>query len=834
MTLTRLPRPFRALFRTPLVTLVAIVSLALGIGANAGIFSLFDQMLLRPLPVPHPEELVNLSAPGPKPGSISSNGAGDSDTVISYPMLRDLEQQQKSFTGIAGHRSFQANLAYKGQTASDEGMLVSGSYFPVLGLKPALGRLFGPDDDRTPGGHPVVVLSYRYWKTRFDLNPAVLNDTLMVNGQPMTIVGVAAPHFEGTTLGQRASVFVPLSMRRGLEPFSTPLDNRKAYFIYAFARLRPGVTVEQATRAINVPYHNIVNDVEAPLQKGMSDATMARFRKKALELKPGEKGQSTMHREARTPLVLLLSITGLVLLIACANIANLLLARGVGRSTEMAVRLSIGANRRQLLSQLLSESCLLAALGGLAGLVVARWTLALMSTFVPPDAAELFTFTLDSRAVLFTAALSVVTGLLFGLFPALQASRPNLVAGLKGSAAASSGGRATSYFRMGLATGQIFLSMTLLITAGLFTKSLWNVARLDLGIRPDHLVTFSLSPILNKYTPAQSLALFERLEDELGALPGVQSVSGATVPLIGGSNWTNDVTVQGFKAGPDTDRNAAVNQIAPAYFKTTGTPLLAGREFTRADALKAPKVAIVNESFARKFNLGRDVIGKRMMQGGGNGELNVEIVGLVQDAKYSDVKRAIPPLYFLPYRQDDEPGFLTFYLRTSLPPESLLSAIPAVVKRQDPNLPVESLRTMQAQIDQNITMDRMMTTLSAGFALLATLLAAVGLYGVLAYTVSQRTREIGLRVALGAAPGDVRSLVLRSVSWMTVIGGTLGVAAAYGLGRLAESKLFEVKSHDPVVFGIAIVALAFVSLGAGFIPAYRASRIDPMRALRYE
>lgn len=834
MTLPKLPRPLRALFHTPLVTLVAITSLALGIGANAAIFSLFDQMLLRPLPVPAPGELVNLSDPGPKPGSNSTNQAGNQEHIFSYPMLRDLEREQRSFTGIAGHRSFQANLAYKGQTISDEGMLVSGSYFPVLGLKPALGRLFGPDDDRTPGAHRVVVLGYRYWETRFEASASVLGETLVVNGQPLTIIGVSPKGFEGTTLGQQATIYVPISMRGQMQPMFGELTNRQNYWVYLFARLRPGVSMQQAQAALSVSYRAIINEVDVPLQKGLSPQTLDRFKKRDVRLAPGARGQSGIHREAKAPLILLLSITGLVLLIACANIANLLLARGVGRSTEMAVRLSIGAGRAQLVKQLLVESCILAGFGGLAGLLVARWTLALIASMLPADAALTIAFALDARAVLFAAVLSVLTGLLFGLFPALHASRPNLVAGLKGNAAASAGGRATSWFRMGLATGQIFLSMTLLITAGLFTKSLLNVARVDLGIKTDHMVVFNIAPVLNGYKPEQSLALFERLETELATLPGVKNVSSSMVPLIAGSSWGNNVTVQGFKAGPDTDTNSMFNEVGPTFFRTTGTPLLAGREFTQADAVGTPKVAVVNEAFARKFNLGRQAVGKRMKQGGGDGELDIEIVGLVQDTKYADVKRAAPPIFFLPYRQDKDLGFLSFCLRTSLPPEQVVASVPAAVKRLDPNLPVDDLRTMQAQVEENVSIDRMITTLAASFAILATLLAAVGLYGVIAYTVSQRTREIGLRVALGAAPGDVRRLVLRSVAWMTGIGGVLGVGAAFGLGRLAKSLLFEVQSHDPAVFALSVLALTAVAVTAGFIPAYRAAKIDPMRALRYE
>ena len=385
---------FRRLFKTPLVTAVAVLSLALGIGANAAIFSLFDQALLRPLPVLEPEELVNFSSPGPKPGSNSCGQSGPCEMVFSYPMFRDLEKAQSVFTGIAGHVSFGANLAYQGQTESGGGLLVSGSYFPVLGLRPALGRLLDVSDDQTIGNHFVVVLSHGYWTRRLGGNPNVLNSTLMVNGQALTVVGVAPRGFTSTTLGLNPEVFVPLTMRSQMVPGWKGFENRRSYWLYMFARLKPGVPIEQARAAMNGVYKPIINDVEAPLQKGMSDQTMVRFRAKELILAPGERGQSQVHAEARTPLILLFSITGIVLLIACANIANLLLARGAGRATEMAVRLSLGASRRQLLTQLLTESVVLAALGGIAGIVVARLTLSFISSMLPPEAASTLQFEL--------------------------------------------------------------------------------------------------------------------------------------------------------------------------------------------------------------------------------------------------------------------------------------------------------------------------------------------------------------------------------------------------------------------------------------------------------
>jgi len=825
----------RSLLKSPFVTAVAIVSLALGIGANAAIYSLFDQMLMRPLPVEAPDRLVNLGAPGPKPGSQSCNQAGDCEQVFSYLMFRDLEKDEAVLSGVAAHVAFGANLAYKGQTSNGGGMLVSGSYFPVLGVQPAVGRLLQQSDDTTVGGHFVTVLGHDYWRTRFDANPGVVGETLTINGQPMTIVGVAPDGFDGTTLGSYSQVYVPITMRGLMIPGWNQFENRRAYWAYLFGRLKPGVSIDQARTALNVTYKAIVNDVEAPLQTGMSDATMERFRAKEITVEPGHRGQSSLHREARAPLLLLLAVTGVVVLIACANIANLLLARAASRSTEMAVRLSIGAGRWQLVRQLLVESCLLALFGGIAGVVVSRWTLDLMASMMPADAMRFMQFELRPSVLLFTFGLALATGVVFGLFPALHSTRPDLASVLKGGSGQPSGAKTAKRFRSALATAQMALSMALLVSAGLFARSLLNVSRVDLGLKPDHLIVFGVSPWLNNYKPDQTRALFERIEDEIGALPGVTGVTASMVPVISGSNWGTDVRVEGFESGPDIDSNSRYNEVGADYFRTMGMTILSGRDFERSDALGRPKVAIVNETFAKKFNLGREAVGKRMrLSGSDTQELDIEIVGLAQNAKYAEVKQEIPPLFVIPYRQDDDLGFISFYVRTSVDPEALLGTIPTVVARLDPNLPVEELKTMEMQVRDNVFVDRMITTMSTAFAALATLLAAIGLYGVLAYTVAQRTREFGLRMALGADGPRLRRMVLTQVAWMALIGGVIGLGAAIGIGRLARSLLYQMESTDPLVLAGAAVLLTAIALVSGFIPALRASRIDPMTALRYE
>ncbi len=825
----------RMLRKTPFVTSIAVASLALGIGANAAIFSLFDQMLLRPLPVPSPQELVSLGAPGPKPGSQSCNQAGDCEAVFSYPMFRDLEQGQTAFTGLAGHVSFGANLSARNEPLIGDGMLVSGSYFGVLGVQPTLGRLLTPADDEIIGAHAVTVISHALWTERFGGDPAVLGENLIVNGRSLNVIGVAPKGFEGTTLGVVPQVYVPLSMRGALDPRFSAFENRRSYWIYVFGRRKPGVTLPHASTAMNALYAPIIADVEGPLQDGMSDATKAQFLARRLTLEPGQRGQSSIHVEARTPLLMLFSVTGIVLLIACANIANLLLARGASRSTEMGVRLALGANRRQLLVQLLTEALVLALLGGVASLLVAHWTLALIGSLLPPEATESLQLQLQPSVIGFAAVVAIGTGLVFGLFPALHSTRADLISAIRAGASHMTGGKAAARFRTTLVTAQVALAMTLLVCAGLFLKSLRNVSQVELGVAVDNVVTFSLSPSRNGYDSVRSAVFLARVEEALGAIPGVTGVTTASVPLLAGSNWGNDVRVQGFQSGPDIDSNSRFNQVGAGYLATLGMTLLGGREFTTADALGATQVAMVNETFARKFNLGNDAVGKFMGRGGQGGDsLNILIVGLVKDAAYSDVKQEIPPLFFTPWRQDARTGSLNFYVRTSLPPAQLLAAIPPVLRELDPALPVYQLKTMPQQIRENIFLDRMISILSASFAVLATLLAGVGLYGVLAYTVAQRTREIGVRMALGANGPRIRRMVLRQVGLMTLIGGAVGVAGAVGLGRAAQSLLYGLEGHDPVVFALAIILLAAIALGAGILPAMRAASVDPMHALRYD
>lgn len=825
----------RTLRRTPFVSTVAILSLALGIGANAAIYSLFDQLLIRSLPVPDPAQLVNITAPGPNPGSTSCNQQGSCEEIWSYPMFRDLEAKQTALAGIAGHRYFGASLSIDNEPSLGEGVWVSGGYFSTLGVQPALGRLIAPSDDVTPNAHDVVVISHDLWRDRFGARADAVGRTMVVNGRTMEIIGVTPKSFTGATIGSRPQVYVPLAMRGAFQatPY-TGYENRREYWLYVFGRLKPGSSMEQAVAGLNAVYRPILHDVEAPLQTGMSDVTMERFKAKQVVVEPGRRGQSSIHEEAGTPLMMLLSITGVVLLIACANIANLLLARGAGRATEMGVRLALGATRRHLMTQLLTEAVVLALAGGVVSLVVAKLTLNGVAALLPPEASASMTFALQPSVLYFAAGLAVATGLLFGLFPALHSTRSDLIATIRAGAGQLTGGKAAARFRSALVTVQIALSMALLVSAGLFLKSLRNVTAVDLGIAVDDVVTFGVTPSRVGYDTLRAGVLLRRITDELKAMPGVTGVTSSMVPLMAGSNWGTDVRVQGFECGPDTDCNSRYSEVGPEFFETMDMRLIAGRGISASDIQGATRVAVVNEAFAKKFNLGTDVVGKFLGYGRDRDSLNTLIVGFVKDVGYSEVKGEIPPVFYTAWQQNSRANYMAYYVRTSLPPEQLLAAIPPVIKRLEPAMPLEDLKTMPQQVKENIFLDRMISIMSAAFAVLATLLASIGLYGVLAYSVSQRTREIGVRMALGADGGHVRGLVLRQVGWMILIGGGIGVAAALALGRAAQSLLFRLEGHDPVVFVSAVLLLTLIGLVAGFIPALRASRVDPMHALRYD
>jgi putative ABC transport system permease protein len=822
--------PARSLVRRPLVTTVAVLSLALGIGVNTAIFSVFERLVLRELPVPAPGELVNFVSPGPKPGSRSTGAAGGRDYIFSYPLFRDLERLEATgLPRVAAFRQFDVSLSHDGQTARGDGLLVSGGYFPALGVTPALGRLFTPDDDRTPGAHPVVVLAHGYWTTRFGADPAVIGRALLVNGQPLTIVGVAGAGFAGTTLRGVPNIFVPLAMGPSMAGLSLERDNHS---LYLFARLER-VTGDQLEARINGPFAAIIRNVEYPVLRGeMGERTQQEFLARRIALEDGSRGASGGRGEVRLMFGLLLAVTGLVLLIACANVANLLLARAAERSTEIAVRVSLGAGTGRLMRLLLAESALLGLLGAAGGLAVAGGTAIMLLRIVPAEVGRLLVFELNAPVLLCAMGLGLGTAVLFGLFPALFGVRSGLTAGAPSGRVTASRGAAR--FRTALATAQIAVATVLLAQSGLFIISLINVGRQELGIRRDGLIGFRVSPFLNGYTPESAAALFDQIENGLKELPGVTSVTATTVPPLSDASQGQNVSVEGFAAPPDADVQAQFGRTGADYFRTLGIPLLAGREFSRSDAAGAAKVAIVNEAFARKFKLGAKPVGKRIALGAGNNAaLDIEIVGLVGDAKYRNLRDAPPPQFFLPYRQGGV-GSLTFYAQASGDARQLRAAIPALVARVDPNLPIERLQTMDEQIWDAGTPNRLLATLSTSFAALATLLASIGLYAVLAYTVAQRLREFGIRLALGARRADVRWIVFAQVARMALIGGTIGLGVSLGLSRIAQRVLFGVQGDNPALVATVGISVAVLTFGVAALPARRASRVSPTLALRAE
>jgi predicted permease len=823
----------------PGLSVVVILMLALGIGATTAMFSLYHQILVRPLPLPDPGGLVNLAAPGPGKvgGHYRDLAIGDPESQFTYAMFRDLEKGQKVFTGIAGHTDFVASLSIRDTPVFGRGALASGSYFGVLNLKPALGRLLGVGDEPRIGESSVVVLSYDYWQRQFGGDPRVLGQTLTVNGQALEVVGVGPAGFTGTILGTRMDVFVPLTlwwkMFPTVEYTGKEQDDRFAYAIYLFARLAPGVTQERAAAELNGLYRGILNDVESPMLSAMQlpPGTVDQFRARRVTLSSGARGQSLIPATAGRPLELLLSVTVLVMLIVCVNIANLLLARGAARAGEIAIRSSIGAGRGRLIRQLLAESLVLVVIGGALSLLVAAFIIHVVASMLPPNVA--LAPKLSYTAMLFAGAVSLATVLVFGLAPAWRVSGANPAEALNAHATRSLGGRQAARFRNVLTTAQIAFSMVLLVLAGLFTRSLMNVGRQDLGVDIDSLVAFSIPAQLSGYDLGRREALYDRLEQVLAAQAGVRAVGMTAIPLFYDFALQTGLSVEGFDVRQDVDTSTPWTAVGSGYFDALKIPLLAGRVFTDSDNATAPRVAIVNQSFARKFGLASPV-GKRLGLGR-TASYDIEIVGVVADAKHASVKGAAPALIYFPRRQMAASfQSMWVYVRAVIDTDVLRAAIPKIVADVDPNLPVTSLQTMRERVNDNVYVDRLLSMLSAAFAALATLLAGIGLYGVLAYNVTQRTRELGLRLALGANPGRLQAMVLKQVGAMGLIGATLGLAAALALGRVAEAVLFGLSGHDPVVIAAAVAVLAAVVLAASWLPAWRASRIAPTEALRYE
>ncbi|MEO8125842.1 MAG: ABC transporter permease [Bryobacteraceae bacterium] len=818
----------RSLRKTSVFTTVAILSLALGVGANTAIFTLMDQLLLRMLPIENPSEIVLLDAPGPAQGSTRNENA------FSYPMYTDLKSSNSVFSGMLARFATECSLSSGNQTERVQAELVSGNFFEVLGVRTAIGRTFTPDDDKIPNAHPLVILTDGYWARRFGRDRSVLNRKILVNGHPMTVIGVTAPGFYGIEIGSATDILIPMMMKAQVTPNWDDVKNRQSFWLNIFARLKQGVPAQQAEAAMNVSYRQFLESELKDL-KG-NELFKNRFVEKHLYLLPGERGRSQLRKRFSTSLVVLMCMVGIVLLIACANVANLLIARAAGRQKEVAIRLALGAARYQIVRQLLIESTLLSLAGGAAGLLFASWTGEVLVRLLPfPGAAGTLSTDPDLRVLGFALALSLLTGLLFGLAPALQSTRPDLAPTLKAESGNSSATGGQVRFRKGLVVAQVALSLLLLIGGGLFAKSLYNLKSLNPGFRTDHIMTFAIDPSLNGYKKPEMLALFENLQDRIGGTAGVRSVSTASLALMTGDSNRSTVRVEGYQPKDDEDMNPYTNEIGTDFFATMGIPLIAGRDFTKADIADAPKVAIINETMGHYFFGNANPLGRRFKFGGGpEGKLDIEIIGVVKDGKIVEYREKNHRLVYLPYRQSKNLDRMTFYVQTTQDPNAMAVVLQKAVHQADPNLPVFQVKNMQAQVDESLFVERIIALLSAFFGLLATLLAAIGLYGVMAYAVARRTREIGIRMALGAERGNVLWLVMREVTLMGGIGIAIGLPIAYLLGRLVESQLFGLSAQDPGILVIATASLALVALLSGYLPAERATRVDPMVALRYE
>lgn len=823
----------RTLIKNPGFAAIAVLTLALGLGANTAIFSLTDQILLKRLPVQKPDELVVLRADGPKSGRVTTDG--DAANSFSYPMYTQLRDNNDVFAGLLARFPVSLSVSGEGQTERADGELVSGNYFDVLGVVPALGRVFTQEDDQVPGASPIVVLSHGYWARHFGGDQQILNKTLVVNGQSMTVVGVARAGFTGVQIGQTPDVFIPMMMKKQITPTWDGLKEHKDFWLAILGRLKPGLTAKQAEAAFGPAYRGIL-EAELPLMGKWSAETQQRFLDQKLQMTPGAQGRLILQRDAEAPLLVLLGMVGLVLLIACGNVANLLMARGAARQREIAIRMAVGAGRFRLIRQFLVESLLLSVLGSVVGLIVAAWTLGLLVASIPASVGALgLSPELDLRMLGFNLALALLTGLLFGLAPAFRATRLNLEATLREQGSSVSGSLSQVRFRKGLVVSQIVLTTVLLVGAGLFARSLSNLKQLDLGVRAEQLVTFTIAPEQNGYTPVRSIALFDQLRESLAGLPGVTSVSAAEIPVFTDSNSGSNITVEGYQPQNDEEMTVNQNYVGPDYFSTLGIPLIGGREFNNGDAANSMKAAVVNETMARRFFAGREAVGAHFAFGAGDKvHPDIQIVGVVKDSKHGSVREKSRPFVYIPYSQEKTVGRLTFYVKTQQGIGQMASTLRREVQRLDGNLPVFELKTLEQQIEESLFADTFLTSLSLSFALLAAVLAVIGLYGVMAYTVTRRTREIGIRMALGATRGSVSWLILREVVVLAAIGLIVGLPAAYALGHVTESLLYGVKVSDPIVFAGAALLLSSGTLLGGYLPARKAAATDPLKALRCE
>jgi len=820
----------RSLRRAPLFTATAVLSLALGIGANTAIFSLIDQVLLRALPVQEPERLVLVKSPGYRNGLVWSDESGGAS--FTYPMYKDLRDAGGPLSGLVARFGVGVSIAFNGQTERGQGEMVSGNYFDVLGVRPAIGRLLTPADDTTPGTSSVVVLSHDFWRNKLGGRTDVLNQQIFVNGRSMTVVGVTPRGFFGVQLGLNPDVFVSITLKAAMTPNWDGLNSRKDYWLTMFGRLKPGVTMAQAQAQLQAIYLPLLQ-AEAE-EQFRSQASKDRYTSKPLVLENGASGRRLLSNETRQPLLVLMGMVGLVLLIACTNIANLLVARATARERETAVRLAIGASRRRLIRQCLVESVVIAVIASVVGLVIAQWTIAGLIAFVPEQSGtRVLSAALDARMLLFTSILAVLTGILFGLLPAFESTRPDVAAGLKAGTASSATFR-HARIRKCLVVAQVAFTLLMLIGAGLFGKTLIKLKSIDVGFKTEHIIRFQVAPDLNGYSSDQSRSLYLRLQEGLQAVPGVSNASLGRIPIFADSDAGSNVTIEGYTAAPDEDMNLFKNEIGRGYFSTLGIPLLAGREFTESDQLSSQKVCIINQATADRFFRGRNPIGYHIVFGSGDVNPDMLIVGVVKNSIHSKVDEETKRFIYTPYLQNKDLNQMTFYVRSGVQPDALMNTIRGKVRELDSALPVAEMKTLDTQIDETLGAQRMMMLLSLAFGLLSVTLAGFGIYGVMSYLVSRRTREIGIRIAVGAPLRRVRWLIVREILLLASIGVVIGLPAAFVLGRAAQSLLYQMSGTDLQVTLLAVFVVGLLALAGGYFPARRATRIDPVSALRNE
>jgi predicted permease len=760
----------------------------------------------------------------------------------SYPLYQDLRQKAEPLADVLCRRLFAASVSIDNSTERVEAEMVSGNYFTMLGVGPAVGRVFNSrEDDQVYMGHPVAVLSHAYWVNRFARDPSVVGKKILVNHYPMTIVGVSAEGFAGLDPTRSPQIRVPIQMMRAMMPEWgwVHMDHRRSRWVQVFGRLKPGYAVESARAPLQTLFTQIrAYEMTRPAAKTWSPYMREQFMKGQLLVAKADTGFSSIRNDFSTALVVLMCMVGLVLLIACANVANLLIARAFMRQKEIAVRLSLGSSRWRLVRQLLVESLVLSLAGGGLGLflafVLTRWLLALVPQQGQP---LLLSASPDPRVLAFTLALTVLTALVFGLLPALRASRSDPWTTLKDTIGSVAGGGGSLFLRKGLVVAQVALSFLLLFGAGLFVRSLQNLKTADTGLALDNLLMFQLSPALSGYDDARGQIFYDQLLDRVRAVPGVTSAGLASVPLLAGDEWDSTISVEGHQPKDGEDMQGFMNAVSPDYFRTMRIAFLDGRDFRRSDAEPRTlnpdvRVAIVNRAFAEHFFPGRGAVGRRLGWGGGpNTKLTMEIVGVVADSLYEGPREGVRRQVFIPkYGKDSA----VIYVRAQLPSSSAFNAIRHEVRQLDSSIPVYDMKTVEAQLDETLLSDRLIAMLSAGFGALATLLASIGLYGVMAFVVARRQRELGIRLALGAQPALLIWMVMREVVLLLAIGLALGVPAGLAAGRYVASQLYGIQPQDPSIAVWTIALLTAVSVVAGLIPAQHAGRVDPLVALRAE